>query len=69
MPLFHALPKAVKQRYVRETIAVNNEIICHTCGKISTHVYGMVYHLERCGIEIEVRDVVSFYIFIRVIIT
>lgn len=51
---FRLLDKKVRARYVREGMAMCVQLPCIECGRLFTHHYGLLYHVERCNVSVDV---------------
>ncbi|VDO96139.1 unnamed protein product [Heligmosomoides polygyrus] len=50
---FRLLDKKVRARYVREGMAMCVQLPCIECGRLFTHHYGLLYHVERCNVSVD----------------
>ncbi|XGW22900.1 hypothetical protein V3C99_005267 [Haemonchus contortus] len=48
---FRLLDKKTRARYVREGMAMCMQLPCIECGRLFTHHYGLLYHVERCNVS------------------
>ncbi|WKX89275.1 hypothetical protein Q1695_008715 [Nippostrongylus brasiliensis] len=47
---FRQLDKKTRARYVRDGMAMCMQLPCVECGRLFTHHYGLLYHVERCNV-------------------
>ncbi|CAI4221453.1 unnamed protein product [Auanema sp. JU1783] len=52
---FRALEKQLKSRYVKEALFASNQVECLSCPRMFSHHYGLLYHLDRCNVDIAER--------------